>query len=120
MTPLRILLVDDEEELVSSCAERLTFRGIDARYVTTGLDAVEATKEQPFDVVVLDVKMPGLSGTKLMRKLDETRAGMKFVFLTGHGSEVDFKECCEAGAASYLVKPVDIKHLVEKLKEVVE
>jgi DNA-binding response OmpR family regulator len=114
---LRVLLVDDEEELVSSMSERLAFRGINARYALSGLDALRLTDEQEFDVVVLDLKMAGLSGVDLMRRLDEKREGMKFIFLTGHGSEADYRECCSAGACSYLVKPVEIEILVEKIKE---
>ena len=116
---LKVLLVDDEEELVSSMTERLSFRGIEALSCTTGLDALKVTAENPIDVVVLDVKMPGLSGTKLMKKLKEVRAGMHYIFLTGHGSEEDYRACCEAGAFSYLVKPVEIEELVKKIREAV-
>jgi DNA-binding response OmpR family regulator len=119
MKRISALLIDDEEELVSSLAERLGFRGFSAKYATTGVGGVALAQAEAFDVVVLDVKMPGLSGIELMRRLEEVRPGMRYVFLTGHGSEADFQACCEAGAASYLVKPVDIVELVGKLKEVI-
>jgi DNA-binding response OmpR family regulator len=114
---LTVLLIDDEEELVSSMSERLSFRGIDARYATTGLEGLRVAGEQKFDAVVLDVKMPGLSGIKLMRRLEQVQEGLHFIFLTGHGSESDFRDCCEAGASSYLVKPVDIDDLIQKIRE---
>lgn len=117
MSTMRILLIDDEEELVASIVERLGFRNIDAEYSTTGRDAIERVREEFFDVVVLDVKMPGLSGIKLLRELEKLRDGMRFIFLTGHGSEADYRDCCDAGACFYLVKPVDIDELISKLKE---
>ena len=113
---LRVLLVDDEEELVSSLVERLSFRGVDACYATTGDDALRIVQQGVFDVVVLDVKMPGLSGLPLMLRLAEIRQGMKFIFLTGHGSQRDFDECSKAGAFCYLGKPVDIGELVKTIR----
>lgn len=114
---MKVLLVDDEEELVTTLAERLSFRGVDASWATNGRDAVELTEQEPFDIVVLDVKMPHLGGIELKKKLERIRPGMKFLFLTGHGSEEDFR-IGSAEADRYLAKPIDIEVLLATLTEV--
>lgn len=114
---MKVLLVDDEEELVTTLAERLSFRGIETKWTTAGDEAIVLTEREPFDVVVLDVKMPHLNGIELKKKLERIRPEMKFVFLTGHGSEEDFR-IGSAEADRYLAKPLDIETLVATLMEV--
>jgi DNA-binding response OmpR family regulator len=116
---MRVLLVDDEEELVTALAERLSYRGIDADWATTGSRALELAEENAYDVAVLDVKMPTYSGIELKKKLERTRPGMKYIFLTGHGSEEDFR-AGSAEASYYLVKPLDIDTLIKTMQQVVE
>ncbi len=116
---MKVLLVDDEEELVETLAERLSFRGFEAKWSTGGQDAVDLTEHESFDVVVLDVKMPHLDGIQLKKMLERIRPEMKFVFLTGHGSDEDFR-IGSAEADHYLAKPLDIETLVATLKDVVE
>jgi DNA-binding response OmpR family regulator len=116
---MRILLVDDEAELVSTLAERLSFRGIEADWVTTGEEALKQVEEQRYAVAVLDVKIPRISGLALKKLLEEKDPRLKFIFLTGHGSEEDFMlGSAEAGAAYYLIKPVDLNLLIDKLNEI--
>jgi DNA-binding response OmpR family regulator len=113
---MRVLLVDDEEEFVSALSERLSMRGIDAVGVCNCLDALARAELEPYDLAVLDVKMPKMSGLELKKKLQERRPGMKFIFVTGHGSEEDFEAgSAEAGTEYYLGKPVDIEALIEKM-----
>jgi DNA-binding response OmpR family regulator len=113
-----VLLVDDEEELVSALAERLSLRGIDADWVCTCHDALERAEFKTFDVAVLDVKMPKMSGLELKRRLQEKSPDMKFIFVTGHGSENDFREALsEGGSAYYLVKPLNIETLIDKMNQ---
>ena len=85
---MRILLVDDEAELVSTLAERLSFRGIEADWVTTAEEALKQVEKQCYAVGVLDVKIPRISGLALKKLLEEKCPEMKFIFLTGHGSEI--------------------------------
>jgi DNA-binding response OmpR family regulator len=121
MSELRVLLVDDEEELVSTLAERLSLRGIEAQWVTSAEEALRMVRGMNYDLAILDVKLPRISGLKLKTKMEEIDPGMKFIFLTGHGSEDDFKTgAAEAGASYYLVKPVNIDALIRKMKEVIE
>ena len=118
MNKIRVLLVDDEEELVSTLGERLSLRGIEAQWVTSAEDALKEVRERDYDLAILDVRLPKISGLKLKTKMEELAPGMKFIFLTGHGSEDDFKAgAAEAGAAYYLVKPVNIDALIQKMKE---
>ncbi|MGE0087632.1 MAG: response regulator [Desulfococcaceae bacterium] len=114
---MKILLVDDERELVSTLAERLELRGIDVHWFTTGEAALKSSENMPYDLAVLDVKMPRIGGLELQRRLKDMHPSMKFIFLTGHGSEDDYL----AGTAEghlYLIKPVDIEQLIEKIKEI--
>jgi len=115
---MRVLLVDDEEELVATLAERLSFRGIDADWATSGEEALEKIESQAYDLAVVDVKMPQINGIKLKKMMKAKRPDMKYIFMTGHGSEKDFEMgSAEAGAEYYLVKPVDIAELIRKMKQ---
>jgi len=116
---VKILLVDDEEELVSALAERLSFRDIDADYATGGAEALDKVREKDYDLAVLDVKMPKIGGIKLKKEIKKIQPGMRFIFLTGHGSEEDFKAGSKESAA-YLVKPVKIEDLISKMREALE
>lgn len=115
---MRVLLVDDEEELVSTLAERLALRGIEADWVVTADNALRVAESEPYDVAVVDVKIPGISGIELKKRLQKKCPHMKFVFMTGHGSEADYEAAsAEAGAQYYLAKPVNIGLLIERMKE---
>lgn len=116
---MRVLLIDDEEELVSTLAERLSYRGINADWATSGKEALEKSERYSYDVAVVDIKMPQIGGIELKRILSKKYRHMKFIFMTGHGSDEDFRTGTEeAGAEYYLVKPVDIEELTQKLKKV--
>lgn len=114
---MKVLLVDDEEDLVSTMVERLAFRGIEACYATRGTRALELVRDPEIKVAVLDLKMPGLSGVELMERMKELRTDLRFIFLTGHGSEDDYHTCKRAGVNDYLVKPVQLDALIETIKE---
>jgi len=113
---VHILLVDDEAELVETLAERLELRGIDTDYALDGGKALSLVQEKAYDVVIVDMKMPGASGIDVMHSLNRARPGMKFIFMTGHGSEQDRDAGCEAGACDYLMKPVQLDLLLERVK----
>jgi DNA-binding NtrC family response regulator len=112
---LRILIVDDEEELVSALVERLNLRAFQAAGVTSGTAALEYLAGKPCDVVVLDVKMPGLSGLDLIRRIKSDHPDLEVILLTGHGSKQDADQGMELGAYDYLMKPVKIDNLVKIL-----
>lgn len=112
---LRVLIVDDEEELVSALVERLNLRAFQAAGVTSGTEALEYLGTTPCDVVLLDVKMPGLSGLDLIRRIKDDHPNLEVILLTGHGSKEDADQGMEFGAYDYLMKPVKIDDLVRIL-----
>ena len=114
---MKILLVDDEKKFVMMLAKRLALRGIDVDYAFTGDEALTKVENSIYDVAILDVKMPGIGGIQLERKLKALVPGLKSIFLTGHGSEADFT-AGSAEAAYYLAKPLKIEKLIEVLHEV--
>ncbi len=118
---MKILLVDDEHELVSALAERMSMRGINAEWVSSGKDALEKLQGTAYDLAVLDMKMPKISGLELRKKIQEIRPEMKYIFMTGHGSSDDFNAVySEKNADCYLMKPVNIDLLIEKINQSLE
>jgi DNA-binding response OmpR family regulator len=117
MDDLRVLLVDDEEELVETLAERLELRGISAEAVTRGEDALRLLLDYTFDVVLLDVKMPGIGGLEVLKLIRRQRPNMQVILITGHGSTEDGENGLEEGAFDYVVKPIDIETLIGKMKD---
>ena len=121
MSKMRVLLVDDEAELVSTLAERLLLRGIYADWSVTAEAALKKLDNHQYDIAVLDVKIPRTSGIELKKLIEEKNPNMRFIFITGHGSEADFQAgSAEAGPEYYLVKPVNIEDLIIKMKEILE
>lgn len=119
MKPIRVLLADDEEELVTALVERLELRGIAADGVTTCEAAFALLEEHRYDVAVLDVKLPRMSGFELKKQMARMAPDLKFIFITGHGSYSSFQEgTAEAGRSYYLLKPVDIEMLAAKIREI--
>jgi DNA-binding NtrC family response regulator len=117
---LRVLIVDDEEELVSAIRERLELRGFRASGVASGTAALDYLAENSCDVVLLDVKMPGLSGLEVLQRIKQDHPQVAVLMLTGHGSKRDAEEGMELGAYDYLVKPVRIGVLSQMLQDAVE
>ena len=114
---MKVLLVDDEKKFVMMLAKRLVLREIEVDYVFSGEEALVKAENAVYDVAVLDVKMPGIGGIELERKLKKLAPGLKIIFLTGHGSKTDF-ETGSAEAACYLAKPIQIEELIRILHEV--
>ncbi|EKD35890.1 MAG: Response regulator receiver protein [uncultured bacterium] len=115
---MHVLLVDDEDEFVTTLAERLSIRGFAVEFATKASDALVLAEKNVYDIAVLDMKMPGTGGLQLREMLEQKYPNMKFIFLTGHGSEEDYR-AGSSGAAGYLVKPVDINILIQKMNEAV-
>ena len=112
----KLLLVDDEREFVQTLSERLSMRDIDSAVVYDGESALKLMGTDDPEVMILDLKMPGIDGFEVLRKTKETRPNVEVVILTGHGSEEDKATCMQLGAFAYLQKPVDIEELSGTLK----
>lgn len=116
---MRVLLVDDEIELVSALGERLVIRGIEAEWVGTGEEALQKVAREAFDLAVLDMKMPGIAGLALKERLQAQDPHLKFIFLTGYGSEEVFEDIRRDYAGNvFLIKPVDIDELMGAMRAV--
>jgi DNA-binding NtrC family response regulator len=114
---LKVLLVDDEKEFVESLSERLELRDLDAEVVYDGEQALKAVEEGSHDVMVLDLRMPGIDGIEVLRQVKKTKPDMQVVVLTGHGTDKDEREVKRLGAFAYLKKPIDLDQLIGTLKK---
>ncbi|RJP17509.1 MAG: response regulator [Candidatus Abyssobacteria bacterium SURF_5] len=113
---LRVLVIDDEEELVSALVERMMLRSIDAYGAITAREALRKLQEEDIDVVVLDVKMPGMDGLELLKKIKVKHPLVQVILLTGRGSEKECEVGLAEGAFDYLIKPIDIEELIGRMK----
>ncbi len=117
MPHLRLLLVDDEEEFVKTLSERIRIRGLDADVAFNGEAALAMLTDSAPDVMVLDLKMPGMEGLEVLRRVKKRCPELPVLILTGHGSERDEAEARRMGAFDYLQKPVDIDTLIERVRQ---
>ncbi len=115
-TPSRVLLVDDEREFVQTLSERLEMRDVGSAVAYDGESALQMVKDDEPDVMILDLKMPGIDGIEVLRRVKATNPHVEVIILTGHGSDEDCETCMALGAFAYLQKPVDIEALSETLK----
>jgi CheY-like chemotaxis protein len=114
--PSKVLLVDDEREFVQTLSERLLLRDMGSAVVYDGESALNLLRDDEPEVMILDLKMPGIDGIEVLRKVKETRPEIEVIILTGHGSDKDRETCMDLGAFAYLHKPVDIDLLSQTLK----
>ncbi len=113
----RVLLVDDEEEFVRALAKRLGARGLNVEVSGDGESAVEKVKQRDFDVIVLDLAMPGIDGLETLKRLREVNPDLQIVLLTGHGSIKSGVEAMKEGAVDFLEKPAEFSELLAKIQE---
>jgi DNA-binding response OmpR family regulator len=116
MKEFKVLMVDDEEDFVKTLAERMQMRDLDSDVALSGEAALQIVEDQVPDVMVLDLKMPGIDGMEVLRRVRKAYPQVQVVILTGHGSEKDEAEARRLGAFAYLQKPVDIEKLMITLK----
>jgi two-component system response regulator CpxR len=114
--PSKVLLVDDEHEFVETLSERLIIRDIGSVVAYDGQSALDLIAEDEPEVMILDLKMPGIDGIEVLRRVKATRPDIEVVILTGHGSEADKELCMKLGAFAYLNKPVNIEALSNTLR----
>ena len=120
MDNYRVLLVDDEEELVSTLVERLGYRGVVAEFALSGNEALQKIREKTFDVVVIDLKMPGMSGVEVMKIIKLEQPAVSVLLITGHGAPSDELEDIPEGITDCLSKPINIEDLIGKMTEVLQ
>ena len=119
-SPIRVLLVDDEETLLEYLSKRLLKHGFTVKATFSGEEAVDAAKDQHYDVAVVDLKMPEMDGVETQKRLKEIQPFLQCVVLTGHGSVETALESGHHDAFQYLLKPVDYDNLVAVIEQAYE
>jgi DNA-binding NtrC family response regulator len=114
---LKTLLVDDEEEFLNTMVKRLRKRNLEVSTANQGRQAIEKVSGEPFDVVVLDMAMPGMSGIDTLREIKKVRPSTEVIILTGHAEVEAAVQGMELGAFDYLLKPADIDELLYKIQD---
>ena len=117
MATIQLLLVDDEERFLHTTKILLEKRGVVTFIATNGADALKAMDEHRIDVVILDVKMPGIDGVEVLRKTKQKHPLVEVIMLTGHASVESAVEGLKLGAFDYVKKPCDISDLITKVNE---
>lgn len=112
---IKVLMVDDEERFRETTGKMLNKKGYETTMVGTGEDAIEVLKKAPHDVVILDIKMPGIGGHEALSQIKKIRPEAQVIMLTGHGGLDSAKEALSRGAFDYLSKPCNIDLLVAKI-----
>jgi CheY-like chemotaxis protein len=115
--PDRVLLVDDERELAQTLSERLQLRDMGCAVAYNGESALKLVKEDDPEVMIIDLKLPGISGLEVLQEVKQIRPEIEAIILTGQGSPTDEEQCRRLGAIGYLQKPVDIGELSNLIKD---
>jgi len=113
--PIRLLLVDDEVGYLEVLCKRLKKRDFDVTTAYSGADAIRAVRDHDFDVAVVDLKMEDMDGIELLKILKQMLPAMQVIMLTGHGSERAARNGISLGAFDYLLKPIDLEALLERV-----
>ena len=117
MSNTKILIIDDEADFASTLRQRLSLRGFEATDIHSGVEGLAQLDTINPDVVILDLKMPDSNGLDIMADIKEHRPEIEVIMLTGHGSAAAGIRAMEQGAFDYIMKPVDLAELLEKINQ---
>jgi DNA-binding NtrC family response regulator len=117
MAHTKVLLVDDEKEFASALAERLQLRNYDVQVAANALEALGIVHSFQPDVVLLDLKIPGMDGIETLRAIKKFDSTIEVIMLTGHGDMRSVEDGMKSGAFEYIMKPVDIGELTVKINK---
>lgn len=120
MKDFKVLVVDDEKDFLEMTIKRMQKKNIRCEGVESGEEAIEKIKSGKFDVVLLDVKMPGMDGVETLREIKQIKPLTEVVMLTGHASVESGIDGMKLGAFDYLMKPIELDLLLEKLSDAYE
>ncbi len=108
----KVLLIDDEDKFRTNLAKRLNLHGYETVDLDSGTEAVKLVRsDSDIDVVILDLKMPGMSGDQVLREIKRFHPELQVIMLTGYGSLDSAVECTKLGAFDYLPKPYELERL---------
>ena len=113
----KLLLVDDEERFRETLAKRLRETGYEVGGAAGGVEALDLLASGSFDIVILDIQMPGMSGLETLSEIRARHIGVEVIMLTGHGDVSSAVEGMRLGAYDYLMKPYEYEYLVVKIQE---
>ncbi|MEF2230595.1 MAG: response regulator [Pseudodesulfovibrio sp.] len=113
----KVLLIDDEEEFLSTLSERMELRGMNVNTASNARNAVEALDSGDYDAIVLDLQMPDMNGIDMLKVIRKTHPDMQVILLTGQATLEAGIEAMKLGAMDFMEKPADINALTEKIKK---
>jgi DNA-binding NtrC family response regulator len=119
-TVKRVLVVDDELDFLETIVKRLEVRDIKASGVDSGPKALALLDKEDFDVVILDVKMPGMDGVETLVEMKKKKPQLPVIMLTGHATVASGIQGMKQGAFAYVMKPVELDELLDKLQKAFE
>jgi DNA-binding NtrC family response regulator len=117
MEAIQVMLVDDEVEFLETLIKRMKKRNVDISGVKSGEEALSALDQNQVDVVILDVRMPGMDGIEALKEIKRRHPLIEVIMLTGHASVEVAVQGMELGAFDYLMKPIDIDELLYKVED---
>jgi len=120
MERMKMMLVDDEERFLATTKKLLEKKGYHVFTATSGAEALEKLGTELIQVVILDVKMPGMDGLACLSQIKRLFPLVEVIMLTGHATAESAVDGLESGATDYLMKPIDIDELIEKAEEAAE
>ncbi|MBM4274407.1 MAG: response regulator [Deltaproteobacteria bacterium] len=120
MEKFKMLVVDDETDFLETIVKRLKARNIEVAGAESGYQALDLMDRQDFDVVILDVKMPGMDGIETLREMKKKKPRTEVIMLTGHASVESGIQGMQLGAFDYVMKPVALDELLEKVRQAYE
>jgi DNA-binding response OmpR family regulator len=115
---MRVLVVEDEPDLAFTVKTRLELGGLKVEAVASGEEALAAVAQAAPDVIILDLRLPGIDGFDVMRHLRENGMDIPVVVMSAHASEWRIREASDLGSAAYLTKPVDLSELERTVRRV--
>jgi len=118
--PNKILVVDDEKHIRDSCIKLLQRKRFDAEGAADGVEALEKIGKEAYDLVLLDIRMPGMDGIEVLRRAKKIAPDILVLVLTGHGTIDTANEAMELGAAGFIRKPIAIEDLAESIDEALD
>jgi DNA-binding NtrC family response regulator len=113
----KVLLVDDEVDFLDTLSERMRTRGMEVSTSSSGSEALKKVEQESYDVIILDLMMPGVDGLEALKILKEKKPELQVILLTGHASVEKGIEAMKLGAMDFLEKPADLSQLTEKIKK---
>ena len=114
---IKVMLIDDEVAFANTLAQRLRMRDLKVDTAYDGEQALSKLKQAETDIIVLDLKMPGMHGMEVLKEIKKTYPEIQVIVLSGHGTDKDEEEARRLGGFDFLKKPADIDHLEHKIRK---